>query len=130
MKLSDKQFFVITILLHIFFIVNAVFSIRNYQDFFLVSSLVLMIIYMVAVTLIFRRRCVPNKIVESYCFMIIVQILLFACSNATGIGPFTVLDLKILSLGSSLALIFYGVALIISCVTLLVISSIKYLLNK
>ena len=130
MKLSNKQFFVITILLHIFFIVNAVFSIRNYQDFFLVSSLVLMIIYMVAVTLIFRRRCVPNKIVESYCFMIIVQILLFACSNATGIGPFTVLDLKILSLGSSLALIFYGVALIISCVTLLVISSIKYLLNK
>ena len=130
MKLSNKQFFVITILLHIFFIANAVFSIRNYQDFFLVSSLVLMIIYMVAVTLIFRRRCVPNKIVESYCFMIIVQILLFACSNATGIGPFTVLDLKILSLGSSLALIFYGVALIISCVTLLVISSIKYLLNK
>lgn len=130
MKLSDKQFFVITILLHIFFIANAVFSIRNYQDFFLVSSLVLMIIYMVAVTLIFRRRCVPNKIVESYCFMTIVQILLFACSNATGIGPFTVLDLKILSLGSSLALIFYGVALIISCVTLLVISFIKYLLNK
>ena len=130
MKLSDKQFFVITILLHIFFIANAVFSIRNFQDFFLVSSLVLMIIYMVAGTLIFRRRCVPNKIVESYCFMIIVQILLFACSNATGIGPFTVLDLKILSLGSSLALIFYGVALIISCVTLLVISSIKYLLNK
>ena len=130
MKLSDKQFFVITILLHIFFIANAVFSIRNYQDFFLVSSLVLMIIYMVAVTLIFRRRCVPNKIVESYCLMTIVQVLLFACSNATGIGPFTVLDLKILSLGSSLALIFYGVALIISCVTLLVISSIKYLLNK
>lgn len=130
MKLSDKQFFVITILLHIFFIANAVFSIRNYQDFFLVSSLVLMIIYMVAVTLIFRRRCVPNKIVESYCFMTIVQILLFACSNATGIGSFTVLDLKTLSLGSSLALIFYGVALMISCVALLAVSFIKYLLNK
>lgn len=130
MKLSDKQFFVITILLHIFFIANAVFSIRNYQDFFLVLSLVLMIIYMVAVTLIFRRRCVPNKIVESYCFMAIVQVLLFACSNATGVGPFTVLDLKTLSLGSSLALIFYGVALMISCVALLAVSFIKYLLNK
>ena len=130
MKLSDKQFFVITILLHIFFIANAVFSIRNYQDFFLVLSLVLMIIYMVAVTLIFRRCYVPKKIVESYCFMAIVQVLLFACSNATGVGSFTVLDLKTLSLGSSLALIFYGVALMISCVALLVVSFIKYLLNK
>ena len=129
-NLSEKQFFVITILLHVFFIVNAVFSIRNYQDFFLISSLVLMIIYKAAVTLIFRRCCVPPKIVESYCFMVIVQILLFDCSNVTGVGPFTVLDLKTLSLGSSLALMFYGAALMISCIALLATSFIKYLLNK
>lgn len=105
-----------TLLFHGLLVLNAAVAINDYSDYFLVSSLIVLVLYCIFIVWQIRKNTSPTRICYSYTMGALLQYILFSReviqvhSGAFGLG------------GGEFALLIYGIAMVISCITVLLIA--------
>ena len=129
MKLfSVKQVCIITMILHLILLSAAWILIAQYQDAFLIVALILLLLYLFAVLLMFRGKCIAIEVLAVYFIGVMIQAALtqgFGFFGDPNYGFLGTLDF-----GSGIAMVLYGFALLISCGILLLIVLVKWILKK
>lgn len=119
-----KWFHIPTFAVHGLLLLSAACTINHYHDFFLISSAILLMGYLIYCARTVWKRNNPLAILVSYGLGVLVQFFAFHTglinvhSGAFGLG------------GGEFALFFYEIALGISCVIVLLISLITALIKK
>ena len=130
--LTDKQICIMTLALHLIFLIALKLLIYNYQDGLLVFTLSAILLYLICLLWCYRGRVIPGKVVLLYILCVAIQAILTAGFGWIYPHPYVTYlgDLNALDFGSGLGILFYGVILMISCVILLALDVMKRIINK
>ena len=121
-----------TLLMHLIFLIALKVLIYNYQDGLLILTFVVVLAYLIFLLWYYRGRAVSGKVVLLYMLCVTIQALLTAGFGWLYPHPYITYlgDLNEFDFGSGLGLLFYGVGLAASCVVLLVIYIVKWIVKK
>lgn len=122
---SEQKIIVITLVLHMLLMIAAKLFIYSYQDGFLALAMVLLFLYFVFLLWAYRGRSISKQVVLVYFIYVIIQAILSHGFGVFGNGYFGELNL-----GSGFGLLFYGVLIVASCVLLIVINIVKWIVAK
>lgn len=125
--LTDKQICIVTLALHLIFIIAAKILIYSYQDGLLVFAFVLIVLYFAFLLWNYRGRVIAKEAVRIYIGGVVIQAVITA-----GFGWLSLPEagyLGVLGFGSDFGLLFYGVLLAASCVLLLMMHIIKWIVH-
>ena len=121
-----------TLALHLIFLIMLKLLIYNYQDGLLVFTLFVLVLYFIFLLLYYRGRVIAKTVMAVYIFCVVIQALLTA--GFGWIYPYPYIsylgDLNNLDFGSGLGILFYGVLLMASCVLLIAVNILKWILKK
>ena len=130
--LADKQICMMTLALHLIFLIMLKLLIYNYQDGLLVFTLFVLVLYFIFLLLYYRGRVIAKTVMAVYIFCVVIQALLTA--GFGWIYPYPYIsylgDLNNLDFGSGLGILFYGALLMASCVLLIAVNILKWILKK
>ena len=130
--LEDKQICMMTLALHLIFLIMLKLLIYNYQDGLLVFTLFVLVLYFIFLLLYYRGRVIAKTVMAVYIFCVVIQALLTA--GFGWIYPYPYIsylgDLNNLDFGSGLGILFYGALLMASCVLLIAVNILKWILKK
>ena len=130
--LEDKQICMMTLALHLIFLIMLKLLIYNYQDGLLVFTLFVLVLYFIFLLLYYRGRVIAKTVMAVYIFCVVIQALLTA--GFGWIYPYPYIsylgDLHNLDFGSGLGILFYGALLMASCVLLIAVNMLKWILKK
>ena len=129
--LTDKQICIMTLALHLIFLIALKLLIYNYQDGLLVFTLIAILLYLICLLWCYRGRVISGKVVLLYILCVAIQAILTAGFGWIYPHPYVTYlgDLNAFDFGSGLGILFYGVGLIASCVLLLVMYIVKRILH-
>lgn len=119
----EGKFTLLTVLFHALMLVITTVTISNYQDLFLGSVLVLMLVYFAVMLTLYRGRVIAKGPVIAYMICTLVQFVML-----DRIVP--EVSLGAVDMGSSLAVLFYILLLIASCVVLGSVNGFKLAMAK
>ena len=130
--LTDKQICILTLALHLIFLIALKLLIYSYQDGLLIFTLIAILVYLLCLLWCYRGRAISGKVVRLYILFVAIQALLTAGFGWLYPHPYITYlgDLNEFDFGSGLGLLFYGVILMISCVILLALDIMKRIINK
>ena len=121
-----------TLALHLIFLIMLKLLIYNYQDGLLVFTLFVLVLYFIFLLLYYRGRVIAKTVMAVYIFCVVIQAILTA--GFGWIYPYPYIsylgDLNNLDFGSGLGILFYGALLMASCVLLIAVNMLKWLLKK
>ena len=121
-----------TLALHLIFLIMLKLLIYNYQDGLLVFTLFVLVLYFIFLLLYYRGRVIAKTVMAVYIFCVVIQALLTA--GFGWIYPYPYIsylgDLNNLDFGSGLGILFYGALLMASCVLLIAVNILKWILKK
>ncbi len=130
--LADKRICMMTLALHLIFLIMLKLLIYNYQDGLLVFTLFVLVLYFIFLLLYYRGRVIAKTVMAVYIFCVVIQALLTA--GFGWIYPYPYIsylgDLNNLDFGSGLGILFYGALLMASCVLLIAVNILKWILKK
>ena len=130
--LADKQICMMTLALHLIFLIMLKLLIYNYQDGLLVFTLFVLVLYFIFLLLYYRGRVIAKTVMAVYIFCVVIQAILTA--GFGWIYPYPYIsylgDLNNLDFGSGLGILFYGALLMASCVLLIAVNILKWILKK
>ena len=126
--LTDKQIGIFTLAMHLIFIIAMKVLIYDYQDGLLVLAAVSLLLYFIFLLWSYRGRIIAKNVVRIYIGGVIVQAIITAGFGWLGLPEAGYLGE--LGLGSDFGILFYGVLLAASCVLLLLINVIKWIVKK
>jgi len=126
--LTDKQIGIFTLAMHLIFIIAMKVLIYDYQDGLLVLAGVSLLLYFIFLLWSYRGRVVAKNVVRIYIGGVIVQAVITAGFGWLGLPAAGYLGE--LGLGSDFGILFYGVLLVASCVLLVLINVIKWIVKK
>ena len=125
--LTDKQFCMVTLAIHLILIIAARLMIDSYQDGFLVLAGILLVVYFAFLLWEYRGRVISKEVVWLYVIGVMIQAVL--TQGFGWIGDPCYGYLGTLGFGSAIAMLFYGVGLMASCVVLLMIYIVKLIIH-
>ena len=130
--LTDKQICIMTLALHLIFLIALKFLIYSNQDGLLIFTLIAILVYMLCLLWCYRGRAISGKVVWLYILCVAIQAILTAGFGWIYPHPYSTYlgDLNEFDFGSGLGILFYGVILMISCVILLALDVMKRIINK
>ncbi len=126
-QLTDKQSCMVTLAIHLILIIAAKILIYSYQDGLLVFAFVLIVLYFAFLLWNYRGRVIFKDVVRIYIGGVVIQAVITAGFGWLGLPEAGYLGE--LGFGSDFGLLFYGVLLAVSCVLLLGISIIKWIMH-
>ena len=129
--LTDKQICILALALHLIFLIALKLLIYSYQDGLLIFTLIAILVYMLSLLWCYRGRAISGKVVWLYILCVAIQALLTAGFGWLYPHPYITYlgDLNEFDFGSGLGLLFYGVGFMASCVLLLVMYIVKWMLH-
>ena len=130
--LTDKQICIMTLALHLIFQIALKFLIYSNQDGLLIFTLIAILVYMLCLLWCYRGRAISGKVVWLYILCVAIQAILTAGFGWIYPHPYSTYlgDLNEFDFGSGLGILFYGVGLVASCVLLLVMYIVKWIVKK
>ena len=130
--LTDKQICIMTLALHLIFLIALKFLIYSNQDGLLIFTLIAILVYMLCLLWCYRGRAISGKVVWLYILCVAIQAILTAGFGWIYPHPYSTYlgDLNEFDFGSGLGILFYGVGLVASCVLLLVMYIVKWIVKK
>ena len=115
----ERKFTLLTVLFHLLMLMVTTVALADYPDAFLGCVLALMAVYFVVLLVLYRRRVIPKGPVAAYMICTLLQfVLLDRVVPDVSAGA--------VSLGSGLALVFYILLLLGSCVVLGAVNGFKF----
>lgn len=115
----ERKFTLITVFFHLLLLVVTSLTIVNYPDAMLGSAAVLLAVYFGVLLLFYRGRVIPKGPVMAYMICTLLQfVLLDRVVPDVSAGA--------VSLGSGLALVFYIIILLGTCVVLGAVNGFKF----
>ena len=130
--LTDKQICIMTLALHLIFLIALKFLIYSNQDGLLIFTLIAILVYMLCLLWCYRGRAISGKVVWLYILCVAIQAILTDGFGWIYPHPYSTYlgDLNEFDFGSGLGILFYGVGLVASCVLLLVMYIVKWIVKK
>ena len=121
-----------TLALHLIFLIALKFLIYSNQDGLLIFTLIAILVYMLCLLWCYRGRAISGKVVWLYILCVAIQAILTAGFGWIYPHPYSTYlgDLNEFDFGSGLGILFYGVGLVASCVLLLVMYIVKWIVKK
>ena len=129
---DDKRICMMTLALHLLLLIATKLLIYHYQDGLLIMTAVLLLLYFIFLLVIYRRRVIAKEVVLLYILCVAVQGLMTAGFGWIYPHPYITYlgDLNDFDFGSGLGILFYGAELVASCVLLVVIHIVKWIIQK
>lgn len=126
-QLTDKQICMVTLAFHLILIIAAKVLIDDYQDGLLVFAFVGIVLYFAFLLWNYRGGVIFKDVVRIYIGGVVIQAVITAGFGWLGLPEAGYLGE--LGFGSDFGLLFYGVLLAASCVVLLGINIIKWIIH-